>query len=497
MDIVPYPAARVQQRTWTLPVVMALIGMMVLVVAFSFFFFSTQSLRLDEAQSLWQTSGSPLTIIKLVAGDVHVPLYHLVLHYWRILIGDTVARARVMSLVFFIGTIPAIYVLGKETYGRGVGLFAALLLSISPFMNWYGNEIRMYTLFSFLVVLNQYFFIRIFTRPSESSWVGYAITSVLGVFSHYFFFLNLFAQIVFYFANRPLFPDNALKRFLSIGVAIIVLYVPWVAEVLSAGTAANQTPLLATPTTVNLFSTLSQFLLGFQDNEVNTIVLSLWPIAIIFGFASVRAGKRPSPVTIYLLLSIVLSVGLAFVISATLVPVFVSRYLAFTVPSLYVLLSAHVSSYVGRYKRWVGLMLVGLLLIMIGVEAWSAGTPVKENYRQATDYLNANVSAQDIVIVSAPFTIYPVEYYYRNPAPLETLPMWDRYSFGPIPSFDESKLPAQVAALAQDHQNVWLLLSYDQGYESKIRMYFDTHYARTQQLNFSQDLNLYEYKVRY
>lgn len=320
---------------------------------------------------------------------------------------------------------------------------------------------------------------------------------MLGVFSHYFFFLNLFAQIVFYFLNRRLFPEDALKRFLYIAGAIIVLYLPWIAEVLSVGTAGNESPLLATPTTVNLFSTLSQFLLGFQDNEVNTVVLSLWPIAIIFGFASVRAGKRPSPATIYLLLSLVLSIGLAFVISATVVPVFVSRYLAFTVPSLYVLLSAHVSTYAGRYRTWVGSALVILLLIMMGIEAWSAATPVKENYRQATDYLNANVSAQDVVILSAPFTIYPVEYYYHNPAPLETLPIWDRYSFGPIPPFDESKLPEQVASLTQDHQNVWLLLSYDQGYESKIKTYFDTHYARIQQKNFSQDLNLYEYKLRY
>lgn len=496
MDI-RYPASVRPSSSWTFTVLLSLAAMMLIVVACSYFFFINQSLRLDEAQSLWQTSGSPLTIIKLVAGDVHVPLYHLMLHYWRLIVGDTVARARVMSLVFLLGTIPAIYVLGKETYGRGAGLFAALLLSISPFMNWYGNEIRMYTLFSFIVVLNQYFFIRIFTRPGRGAWVGYTVTTLFGIFSHYFFFLNLFAQAVFFFLNRKLFPPGALKRFLLIAAAIVILFIPWIVEVLSVGTFSSEKPLLAEPTTVNLFSTLSQFLFGFQDNEVNTIVLSLWPIAIIFGFVSVRSRKRPSPVTIYLLLSIVLSVGLAFIISATVVPVFVSRYLAFTVPSLYVLLAAHVASYPAKYRKWVGGVLVALLLFMMGVEAWSAATPVKENYRQATDYLNANVSPQDVVILSAPFTIYPVEYYYQNPAPLETLPIWNRYSFGAIPNFDKSTLPAQVATLTQDHQDVWLLLSYDQGYESNIKSYFDTHFARIQEKNFSQDLNVYEYKIRY
>src|SRR6185437_16580532 len=124
-----------------------LLILMCIPVALSVFFFAGQSLRLDEAQSLWQSGRSVGYIFTLVAQDVHVPLYHLLLHFWRIAFGDTITSARLMSLAFYIASIPALYMLGKLAYNRRVGLFATFLFSILFFMNRSANEIRMYTLF--------------------------------------------------------------------------------------------------------------------------------------------------------------------------------------------------------------------------------------------------------------------------------------------------------------------------------------------------------------
>ncbi|MDE1924804.1 MAG: hypothetical protein KGH79_01315 [Patescibacteria group bacterium] len=44
---------------------------------------------------------------------------------------------------------------------------------------------------------------------------------------------------------------------------------------------------------------------------------------------------------------------------------------------------------------------------------------------------------------------------------------------------------------------MYVLLSYDQGYEKNIKDYFDAHYQQILSINFSQDLNLYEYRLRY
>src|SRR5581483_6130564 len=71
-----------------------LYGFMIFVVLLSLIFFANQSLRLDESQSLWQSAHNIPGIMQVVAEDVHVPLYHILLHFWQLLWGTNVAVAR-------------------------------------------------------------------------------------------------------------------------------------------------------------------------------------------------------------------------------------------------------------------------------------------------------------------------------------------------------------------------------------------------------------------
>lgn len=482
-----------------------LIGLMCVPVALSVLYFSSQSLRLDEAQSLWQSSRDAGSILTLIAKDVHVPLYHELLHFWRIAFGDTITTARLMSLLFYVLSIPLLYLLGKRAFDRTTGIFAAFMFSISPFMNWYGNEIRMYTLFTFFVILNQYFFIRILKADPEASprawdnlWAGYVITSVLGVFSHYFFFLNLASQVVFYLLQYRSFPSGSLKRFIAAAAIVLFSFLPWAWYVYHLGEAGNQDPLLIAPTSINLFNTVSQFLFGFQNDNLNTLLLSLWPITIIFAFLALRKQRVGTALeTQYFLITLLVSVAITFVGSFIVAPIFVSRYLIFTVPSLYLLLASLFRSYAPKVASLARFTLAGLMILMLAFEVTSPTTPVKENYETASKYLSTHATAQDVIILSAPFTVYPVGYYYRGPATIVTLPLWDQYAYGPIPPFNEEELPQQVELATGKSQNVYLLLSYDQGYEKQIKDYFDNHFERLATEQFSDDLNVYVYKLRY
>jgi mannosyltransferase len=475
--------------------------MMVFIMGMSALFFSTQSLRLDEAQSLWQSGRSAGDILTLIAQDVHVPLYHELLHFWRLMVGDSVGAARFLSLLFYLALVPAMYLLGKLAYGQRAGLFAAALVTISPFLNWYGNEIRMYTLFTLLVVLNQYCFIKLWRAEDQDSrdhaWVGYIVTSLLGIFTHYFFFMTLAAQAAFYLARRELFPKDTLKRFLFSWGFLAVAFAPWVFFVLSQGQAQNASPVLAVPTTVNLFSAFAEFLFGFQDNHLNTVFLSLWPLSLVLGFLALRKSSRIRPETEYFMISLILSVGIAFFGSFLVAPLFVSRYLIFTIPSLYLLIASLISLYPPRAATLARYGLMGLMLAMLTLEILNPATPVKENYREASTYLTDRAAAQDVVVLSAPFTVYPIEYYYRGVAPLSTLPAWDRYAYGAIPAFDEGKLPSEVETLSKSYQYAYVLFSYDQGYEATIKSYFDNHFEKVDEKTFSPGLTLYVYKLRY
>lgn len=474
-----------------------LAGLMIFVALVSWFIFLRQSLRLDEAQSLWQTSHNPAKILNILAQDVHLPLYHLILHYWTLYLGNSVAIARALSLIFFLLSIPALYALGRRLFNWRISLFATVIFSISPFMNWYGNEVRMYSLLTLATILSQYFFVRIYQDRDGDSWFGYFVVALAGIFIHYFFFFVLLVQALFFLTHQDLFPPKSLRRFIAIAAVIVLVFSPWLWYVRTLGTVSNEVPLLATPNTVNVFNTFSEFLFGFQNDHLNTVLVSLWPISVLLGFLALRHNKRVSPEVVYIMMSILIPIAAAFTVSVTVRPLFVSRYLILTIPSMYLLIGWVFSTYPQTLGRFFRTLLIIIMFAGLAVESANPNTPVKENYESAARFLEANAAPQDIIILSAPFTVYPVEYYYRGATEISTLPIWNRFVTGPIPAFDEATLPDEVAALKDRHDKAYLLLSYDQGYEEKIRLYFDSNFHRLDVKNFSPGLNLYVYQLRY
>ena len=470
---------------------------MFIAVGISYLFFQNQSLRLDESQSLWQSSHSSKMIISLIGQDVHVPLYPLLLHVWLFIFGTGIPVARTLSLIFFILSIPVFYILGKRLYTKDTSLFATVLFSISPFMNWYANEIRMYSLFVFVALVHMYFLIGILKNDSRRSWVGFTVSSLVGVYTHYFFFLLLFVDFLFYLSNRKKFALNAFKNFLRVALVTLVAFLPWITYVFYLGKVSNASPNLLSPTSVDLFNMFSEFFIGFQNDFVNTIFLSLWPIIILLGFLALRRNMVIQPGTIYLIMIFSIPTTIAFFGSIYIRPIFLSRYLIFTMPAMYLLMGWILS----RYPRFLMYILscLAVLTFVFGftVEGLSDTTPTKENYREVAAYLEANALPSDIIVASAPFTIYPFIYYYHGPSKVTTLPVWDQNKVGPIPSFKEDELPGDINSITKDHTNMWLILSYDQGYSEKIRIYLDTHYQRLVLKNFSPGLVLYEYKFSY
>lgn len=465
------------------------------VLAISFFVLMNQSIRLDESQSLWQTSHSLSGMLRVVATDVHVPGYHILLHFWQLYLGNDVLVIRGLSLLFFLATIPVVYLLARQILSVRWALFATALFSFSPFMNWYANETRMYTMLAFMTALNQLFYMRILKR--RKGWIGFTVTALIGAYTHYFFMFTLAAQGIFYLLNRDKFAKGTFKKLAVVAGLIVLELLPWIWYFTSLGSASNTRPMLAAPSTVDFFNAFSQFLYGFQTDTVNTILISCWPLLMLIAFFAVNRQQRVTPEVGYIATMAFMPVVAAFVLSFLVTPFFVSRYLIAAVGPL-IILSVWLISY---YKRKAAIGVALLMVLVVGVTSFqqntSAQTPVKEDYKRAAQTIAADARAQDVVVISSPFTIYPFEYYYNGVAKLSTLPIWDRVSAGSIPPFEEGKLPEQVKELKEGHRYIYLVLSYDQGYQEEIRQYMDKNYERTRHTEFSDDLDLYVYRVGY
>lgn len=466
------------------------------VVTISQLFLIHNSIRLDESQSLWQSSHSLFGVLHVVALDVHVPLYHLMLHFWQIYFGQSIEAARWLSMIFFLLSIPAFYALARLVLRIRWALLATIVFSFSPFMNWYANEARMYTLLGLMAILSQYFFVKIIQH--KKGWIGYSLTAMVGIYTHYFFFFNLLAQGIYFLFNRRHFPRRSFLKLTALALFLIAEISPWLYYFHKLGSGGSTSPHLARPTTIDLFNAFSQFAFGFQTDRINTILVSAWPLLVIVALLFVRYKQRVVPPLAYLLTAAILPVLVAFAASLVIKPFFLSRYMVSCVPPLTIFTIWLISQY-RLFLRWIlSLGLVAIIAATSYTQIHNPMTPVKEDYQAVAQTISRQATPRDLVVLSTPFTIYPFEKVYQNgPTQIQTLPIWNRRAVQGIPPFNPQLLPQQVAQLAAGHRYIYLVLSYNQGYENTIRNYFQHHYKMISQQTFSHDLTLYVFQVGY
>jgi len=220
-------------------------------------------------------------------------------------------------------------------------------------------------------------------------------------------------------------------------------------------------------------------------------------LVLLAFFALQRTKKKiPPEITLFVLLAVI-PVLSAFIISVTIRPFYLSRYLIVALPALFIFMAWILTRYRPWISRTVGVVLVLIVGVLFTVQVLSPNTPVKEDYKDAVQHLEKNAGPSDVVVLAAPFTIYPVEYYYKGTAKLTTQPIWNRFESGSVPAFDPAKLEQETKANVDSYQNAWLMLSYDQGYNKDLKDYYDKHYQKVSEHKFSPGLTIYEYKTRY
>ncbi|HEY3289457.1 MAG TPA: glycosyltransferase family 39 protein, partial [Anaerolineae bacterium] len=175
-----------------------------------------RSLWIDESLTLSRIIGSWSDVFRNIVVmqgvrtiDLHPPLYFAILKATGILLGDSEFTLKLVGAFASILLIPATYVLGRRLFSGRVGLLAAVLACFSPAYQWYGHELRMYTVVALLAALSDY---ALFAAAQSSKlnvrrWVVWLCITVSALFTHYsvvglFTFQVLFAIAVILY-KRP------------------------------------------------------------------------------------------------------------------------------------------------------------------------------------------------------------------------------------------------------------------------------------------------------
>jgi uncharacterized membrane protein len=184
------------------------IGVLVVIAAaLRFATLTHQSLWFDEAQAVHEMRLSLGAMLRTwSANEPNPPLYFVVAWLWTHVFGTGAAGLRSLSAVLGTATVPLVYLAARELVSKRASLFAAGLITLSPFMIWYSQEAREYGLLAALSAASLIFFARLWRAPgARRDLIWWTVFSALALLTQYFaiFLVGAQALLLLYRKRDP------------------------------------------------------------------------------------------------------------------------------------------------------------------------------------------------------------------------------------------------------------------------------------------------------
>jgi len=403
-------------RRWALVVVMGL------AFALRVMGLGGQSLWQDEVDAIrFAQSSLPELLRTFVSPGQNGPLYFLLLRPWLDLAGRSEFALRFLSLLFGVLTVPLTYRLAREllsslpqTERDRASFVSAILAATSPYLVWYGQEGKMYSLVAALALTSVYFYLTALKQGRWYHWLGYVVTTTAAFYIHLIAALLIPAQVLIFCLgswNRR----ACWKPWLLSMAALTLPYLPLLAWQLPALRQVVDTGYRFFPLNAMLVSLLADYSLGVAPPVAWWAVVPFVVLlaAGVFLLVQVpRTGLRRT--TLWILLCWLFVPVLAFFIITLRRPMFTTRYLIYVLPAFLLLLAAGVVA-VGRRWRPLAALSLAALLMLNGLGLWSqTRAPLKADFRAATYHLIEHIAPEDLILFQIPYGRHSFEYYVER-----------------------------------------------------------------------------------
>lgn len=384
----------------------------------------------------------------------HPPLYFLLLHFWTRLAGRTEFAIRYFSLAGALIGVACVERAAAESHDRATAGLALALAAVAPFIVYYAQEARMYSLalafnagalWAATAALR-----RTGRRGFGRAWAAFAGLALGAVYTYYLSFLlllGLAAGLGLAWRRRPRLLALAAGTALAMGA----VYLPCALSQLER--TGNQFPFRPQVWTWAEFwrvvrDTLQAFSVGqtlYPDWGWLAVGL-MFGLAALGGLAAWRS-RRPEQWLPGLIVIVVLVVGWLF--SARL-SFFEPRYLIIGMPAYLILVAAGL--------RWIGrrrpALAGGMLAAAVAAAAFSNYTYYtdyrKGNYGELMRTVAANARPGDLLLLNNPLQRALFEYY--RPAGV------DHVYLMRDAIIDLARLDVEMTRLTAGRGRVWLVM---------------------------------------
>lgn len=423
-----------------------------------------------DSSSFWQDEGltplrsgypiakilsNEITIQGAATDDTHPPLYFLIIHFSRQLLGESDFSYRYISVIAGVLLVPLLYEFGRRLAGENVGMLAALLAAANPLYVWYSQEARMYTLLVLFSTLASYVLWRAFTsKHLVRLFILYVIFAALAFLTHYTAALLIAFQIPFWLW---ILWQRGQRRLILIGsilgVLVLIPFIPFTVPRLFSGVEANYfyvSPLIMLQDIVHGFGmgpTVQFSQLGIRLLDIGVALIL---IAGIFGMRWRRENALQQAFLLVFLLAVVL--GLAF--GSLIKPMYQGVRHTIIGSVAFILLLAQGIAIIYQRNRWIGY--AGLIILFLGPlislnNLYNDERYVKDDLRSLIRSIEARAGDRDLIIYNNAILLSFHEHYQqRDDLAVTALPVY--------PDGAGEKTERQLAQFAERYDRIWFVL---------------------------------------
>lgn len=415
----------------------------------------------DEAVSI-ALAQLPLATVLSPGGETTPPLYHLLLHYWIFLTGDSPAAVRFLSVIPGMPALAATFTLAYRLGGRRAALAALFLAAISPLGVYYSQEARMYMWMTALGTLSLAIFVRLYAPPVlPPRWLRwgilYAVVSVAVLYTHHFAIFIIAAQSVFV-AWRWRVGLRRAALWLGIHTAIFLTYLPWLVaqwqvlthiQFVEKGEVLHF-ELLDLPT---LWKVVRRTIMAFSMGT--TMPAEAWWLALIsvvlagIGLVVALRARVRGGIGGLAIAAVIASVLGAWLLSPIL-PSFYERY-AMAALFAYLTLAAIGLTALRRF-RWVSGAALAAVAMINGLSLRNYYTDpayAKSQYSQMIAFVEAQAQPGDALLLLNTEQMALFNYY----APEDIPAYWSP----PGSDWDDLSAQAFMEEIARSHSRLWVV----------------------------------------
>jgi uncharacterized membrane protein len=390
--------------------VQSLIILTILGFILRFYNLGFNSLWLDEASTntfavmsfsgIWQATAG---------GEFNPPLFYWIEHLMLVL-GNNEAVLRFIPALLGVLTIPLIYCAGKEFMDRNVGIIAAAATAFSPFLIFYSQEARAYSMMLFFVAFALVFYFKALKTNELKNWALFGILSALAFWSHFYAFVIIASLILYAVLMQIGDIRKNIRNLKMIALSIVVFVVlcsPLILLTIQLFLSRTSSAPAFGIQGLGIISETFRQLSGFSD-------ISMLLFFILFIIGIIQAFLIDKNKGIFLVTLTVLTFVISFILSYKM-PM-VPRYLIFFNAVFFIGVATSYKMFYGLFNRRE--VVYGFIAVLVIIS-----TPMlvnyysgysKEDWRGFSGQIQQMTRPGDLVVVVPGYVSQPFNYYYSN-----------------------------------------------------------------------------------